>query len=119
MVVTETTTGAGLRALPQLLRSDEQIAGLAGASSAVLAVPEPARAFTIAGLAHLSGRHPFLVITPTSTDAERLSHDLRAFLGDDEVDTFPAWETLPFERVSPSVETMGRRLRLMWRLRTG
>ena len=30
---------------------------------------------------------------------------------------FPAWETLPFERVSPSVETMGRRLRTMWRLR--
>ena len=29
---------------------------------------------------------------------------------------FPAWETLPFERVSPSVETMGRRLRAMWRL---
>ncbi|MDP9074345.1 MAG: transcription-repair coupling factor, partial [Actinomycetota bacterium] len=28
-----------------------------------------------------------------------------------------AWETLPFERVSPSVETMGRRLRAIWRLR--
>src|SRR5262249_60430958 len=82
------------------------------------AVPAPARAFGIAGLAHLSGRHPFLVVTPTSADAERIGHDLRAFVGDDEVDTFPAWETLPFERVSPSVETMGRRLRLMWRLRT-
>ena len=30
---------------------------------------------------------------------------------------FPAWETLPFERVSPSVETMGQRLELLWRLR--
>jgi transcription-repair coupling factor (superfamily II helicase) len=68
-------------------------------------------------LAHLSGRHPIVVATPTATDAERLAHDLRAFLGEDEVDTFPAWETLPFERVSPSVETMGRRLRTMWRLR--
>src|SRR5690606_4452060 len=29
---------------------------------------------------------------------------------------FPAWETLPFERVSPSVETMGRRLEVLWRL---
>src|SRR5262249_59769476 len=83
------------------------------------AVPAPARAFGIAGLAHLSGRHPFLVVTPTSADAERIGHDLRAFVGDDEVDTFPAWERLPCERVSPSVETMGRRLRLMWRLRTG
>ena len=40
-----------------------------------------------------------------------------AYLGADEVELFPAWETLPFERVSPSVETMGRRLRAMWRLR--
>jgi len=84
----------------------------------VLAVPESARAFTIAGLAHLSDRHPVVVATPTSTDAERLAHDLRAFLGADEVDVFPAWETLPFERVSPSVEAMGRRLRTMWRLRS-
>ncbi|MGH9181010.1 MAG: transcription-repair coupling factor, partial [Acidimicrobiales bacterium] len=59
-----------------------------------------------------------VVALPTATDAERLAHDLRAFLGDDRVDTFPAWETLPFERMSPSVETMGRRLRTMWRLRS-
>jgi transcription-repair coupling factor (superfamily II helicase) len=90
---------------------------LAGASSAVLAVAEPARAFAIAGLAGLTGRHPLLVAVPSSPDAERLAHDLRAFLGDDEVDVFPAWETLPFERVSPSTETMGRRLRAIWRLR--
>ncbi|HMQ28922.1 MAG TPA: transcription-repair coupling factor, partial [Acidimicrobiales bacterium] len=54
---------------------------------------------------------------PTSGDADRLARDLVAFLGEDAVDVFPAWETLPFERVSPSVETMGRRLRGMWRLR--
>ncbi|MDP9072118.1 MAG: transcription-repair coupling factor [Actinomycetota bacterium] len=105
-----------LRSLPPLLGHDGTLASVAGAKAAVLAVPEPARAFTIAGLAHLSGRHPIVVATPTATDAERLTHDLRAYLGDAEVDAFPAWETLPFERVSPSVETMGRRLRAMWRL---
>jgi transcription-repair coupling factor (superfamily II helicase) len=82
----------------------------------VLAVPDAARAFVIAGLAQLSDRHPVVVAMPTSTDAERLASDLRAFLGPDEVDLFPAWETLPFERVSPGVEAMGRRLRTMWRL---
>ncbi|MGQ0520713.1 MAG: transcription-repair coupling factor [Actinomycetota bacterium] len=106
-----------LRSLPPLLRADPTLSALAGRAAAVLAVPEPARAFTIAGLAHLSERHPLVVALPTATDAERLAHDLRAFLGDEAVDTFPAWETLPFERVSPSVETMGRRLRTMWRLR--
>ncbi|HMG28343.1 MAG TPA: transcription-repair coupling factor, partial [Acidimicrobiia bacterium] len=35
----------------------------------------------------------------------------------DAVELFPAWETLPFERVSPSLETMGRRLRVIWELR--
>ena len=83
----------------------------------MLAVPDEARAFTIAGLAHLSDRPPVVVAMPTSTEAERLAHDLRAYLGADEVDLFPAWETLPFERVSPGVEAMGRRLRTMWRLR--
>jgi len=106
-----------LRDLPQLLRNDPTLAALAGRGAAVLAVPEPARAFAVAGLAHLSDRHPLVVAMPTATDAERLAHDLRTFLGDEQVDTFPAWETLPFERVSPSVETMGRRLRAMWRLR--
>jgi transcription-repair coupling factor (superfamily II helicase) len=103
------------------------VAALAGSTSAVLAVPEPARAFTIAGLTHLSGRHPFVVAVPTTAEAERLAHDLVAYLGDTEttpggrgtsyVEVFPAWETLPFERVSPGVETMGRRMRVLWRLR--
>jgi transcription-repair coupling factor (superfamily II helicase) len=105
-----------LQSLPPLLRNDDALAGMAGASTGLLAVPEPARAFVVAGLAHLSGRHPLVVATPSAADAERIANDLRAFLGEDEVDLFPAWETLPFERVSPSVETMGRRLRAMWRL---
>ena len=106
-----------LRSLPSLLRADPTLTAVAGRRTAVLAVPQPARAFTVAGLAQLSDRHPLVVALPTATDAERLAADVRAFLGDDSVDTFPAWETLPFERVSPSVETMGRRLRAMWRLR--
>ena len=56
---------------------------------------------------------------PTGAEAERLVRDLGQFLGEGEVELFPAWETLPFERVSPSFETMGRRLRVMWRLRSG
>ena len=89
-----------------------------GSPSAVVAVPDPARAFVVAGLATLSSRHPLVVTVPTTTDGERLTSDLRAFLGPDAVDLFPAWETLPFERVSPGVETMGRRLRALWRLKS-
>jgi transcription-repair coupling factor (superfamily II helicase) len=106
-----------LRSLPSLLGRDDTLRDLSGSPTAVLAVPEPARAFVIAGLAELTRRRPIVVAVPSAADGDRLAHDLRAFLGDDAVDTFPAWETLPFERVSPSVDTMGRRLRTMWRLK--
>ncbi|MBK9180541.1 MAG: transcription-repair coupling factor [Acidimicrobiales bacterium] len=106
-----------LAALPALLRDEPAVAGVLGRRQAVLAVPEPARALVTAGLATLSSRRPFLVAVPTGAEAERLAHDLTAYLGPDQVELFPAWETLPFERVSPSVEAMGRRLRVLWRLR--
>jgi transcription-repair coupling factor (superfamily II helicase) len=115
------TAGARTRApladLPALLRDEPALAQVLGRTSATLAVPEAARALVTAGLAGLTQRRPVVLAVPTSTEAERLAHDLAAFLGDDRVELFPAWETLPFERVSPGVETMGRRLRVLWRLR--
>jgi transcription-repair coupling factor (superfamily II helicase) len=105
------------RSLPLLLRDDPAVAALVERADGAVAVPEPARAIAIAALARLSERHPILVAVSTTTDADRLAGDVAAYLGAEHVDVFPAWETLPFERVSPSVETMGRRLRVMWRLR--
>ena len=105
-----------LAPLLPLLRSDATFADLTGLRDVVVAVPEPARAWAVAGMVEAAGRHPMVVAVPTASDAERLTHDLGAFLGPGHVEMLPAWETLPFERVSPSVETMGRRLRTMWRL---
>jgi transcription-repair coupling factor (superfamily II helicase) len=91
-----------------------------GASTATLAVATPAQAFLIAGLVRLGTGRPVLVVTPTGAAAEQLAHDLEAFVGDTTeggtVAVFPAWETLPFERVSPDVATMGNRLQLLWQL---
>ena len=108
-----------LASLPPLLADEPALVAVAGRANAVLAVPEVARAITIAGIARRSERRPLVVAVPTTGDAERLVHDLEAYLGSSSVELFPAWETLPFERVSPSVEAMGRRLRTMWRLRQG
>jgi transcription-repair coupling factor (superfamily II helicase) len=102
--------------LPILLRDDPALLAVRGRSNALIAVPEPARAITLAGLVATTQRSPYLVAVPTTADAERLANDLQAFLGPDAVELFAAWETLPFERVSPSTETMGRRLRTIWRL---
>ena len=105
-----------LRSLPSLLRAEPAMVDMLAAGSEALAVPEPATAFTVAGLCTLSERRPVLVVTPTVADAERLAHDITAFLGPEAVALFPAWDTLPFERVSPEIATMGRRLHLLWRL---
>ncbi len=111
------STAAPLSALPPLLRDEPALRHVAGRHAAVLAVPEAARALTVAALVHLSDRRPIVVAVPTGTAAQNLVEDLAQYLGPQAVALFPAWETLPFERVSPAVETMGRRLELLWRLR--
>jgi transcription-repair coupling factor (superfamily II helicase) len=108
---------APLAHVPALLREEPGLARVLGRAAATLAVPEAARALVTAGLVGLTRRRPVVLAVPTSTEAERLARDLGAYLGEDRVELFPAWETLPFERVSPGVETMGRRLRVLWRLR--
>ena len=106
-----------LAALPPLLRDEPGLTRALGDPSARLAIVEVARPVAIAALASLSNRRPLVVACPTGTMAAQLGDDLAQFLPAGEVAVFPAWETLPFERVSPSVETMGQRLELLWRLR--
>jgi transcription-repair coupling factor (superfamily II helicase) len=106
-----------LAALLSLANGDGTLAALAVGAERTLAVGEAAQPFAIAAVAsHGSGR-PVVVAVPSGTMAERLAHEIGVWLGPGQVAVFPAWETLPFERVSPAVETMGRRLELMWRLR--
>ena len=59
---------------------------------------------------------PVLVVTATSRQAEDLAEDLRCLLRDRQVEVFPAWETLPHERLSPRADTVGRRLAVLRRL---
>jgi transcription-repair coupling factor (superfamily II helicase) len=112
-----TRTRAPLHHLTDIVRDEPALAQVLGRSTATLAVPEAARALVTAGLVGLTQRRPVVLAVPTSTEAERLARDLAVYLGEERVELFPAWETLPFERVSPGVETMGRRLRVLWRLR--
>ncbi|QAY60894.1 transcription-repair coupling factor [Microbacterium protaetiae] len=65
------------------------------------------------------GGHPaaLLVITPTSRRAESVGPALEELLPGATVLHFPAWETLPHERLSPSAETVGRRLDALRRAR--
>ncbi len=73
-----------------------------------------ARALTCALLA--SAASPLLVVVPSERDAEALAEGVGAFIGSDAVAHFPAWETLPHERLSPQASTVGQRLRVLDRL---
>ena len=108
-----------LFALPRLLAEDDAVVAVASGRVDVVAVPEAARPIFAAAVHRLAGIRPVLIAVPTVAEAERIAGDLIPMLGADQVELFPAWETLPFERVSPALETMGRRLRVMWRLREG
>ena len=50
-----------------------------------------------------------LAVTATSRETESLRDALTALEPDAEILEFPAWETLPHERLSPSAEITGRR----------
>ncbi|GAA3605993.1 transcription-repair coupling factor [Marihabitans asiaticum] len=62
------------------------------------------------------GVSPLLVVTSTAREADDVATALRCLLSESEVVTFPSWETLPHERLSPRSDTVGRRLAVLRRL---
>ncbi|MGH3584663.1 MAG: transcription-repair coupling factor, partial [Mycobacterium sp.] len=83
-----------------------------GVPQMALQGPASARLFVAAALAQAG---PLLVVTATGREADDLTAELRAVLGD-VVTMFPSWETLPHERLSPGVETVGARMMVLRRL---
>ncbi len=75
-----------------------------------------AQAFAVGGIAHL-GNGPILAVVPRERDAEELAEDIALF--HEAVTLLPAWETLPFEHLSPNAATMARRCRARHLLRSG
>lgn len=78
-----------------------------------LVVPPPLRAIVLAGMLRAADG-PILAIVAGEREAEELTEDVALF--DRRVVQAPAWETLPFEHVSPNVSTMARRAEARHRL---
>src|SRR3972149_429697 len=78
--------------------------------------PAAARAYLLAGLAR-AAPGPILAIVAGEHDAEDLADDLELFTEHSRF--LPAWETLPFEHVSPNVGTMAQRAAARHFLRGG
>ncbi|VXC06574.1 transcription-repair coupling factor [Nocardioides sp. AX2bis] len=86
----------------------------AGVRTRELTGPEALRPFVVAGLVR-EGRS-VLAVTATSREAEDLEAALGSLVDPELVVSYPSWETLPHERLSPRSDTVGRRLAVLRRL---
>ena len=73
--------------------------------AALLAAPKP-----------VGAQRRLLVITATGQEAEDLASTVRGLVPGLEIAVLPSWETLPHERMSPSSDTIGRRVAILRRL---
>ncbi|KHK98493.1 transcription-repair coupling factor [Microbacterium mangrovi] len=89
---------------------DQSIAAIEG-------ITAPALAALLARRAAAGAPPVLLVITPTGRRADAVGPALEALVAGATVLHFPAWETLPHERLSPSAEIVGRRLAVLQRIR--
>ncbi|MGI8613713.1 MAG: transcription-repair coupling factor [Nocardioidaceae bacterium] len=92
--------------------------GAAGLRALDLTAPAALRPFCVAALAQPPGAQArtVLAVTATAREAEDLVAALQDLLDPHSVAYYPAWETLPHERLSPRSDTVGRRLAVLRRL---
>ena len=103
-----------MRGVLSLLHSDSEISAALSSRDAKIIAPSPSYPFLIALKA---AQNPLLVITSSSRAAEDLVETLRDIHPD--VLEFPAWETLPHERLSPRSDTVAKRLATLYALQEG
>ena len=87
----------------------------AGADVTAPSALRPLLAAALTGLPGTATRF-LLAVTATAREAEELAGALGSLLPADGVAYFPAWETLPHERLSPRSDTSGQRMAVLRRL---
>ena len=110
-----------LAGLLSVIAADSQLqrALSQGDADTDLVAPPALRPFLAASIAgYPSADQPrfVLAVTATAREAEVLTSGLESLLPEGTVAFFPAWETLPHERLSPRSDTSGRRLAVLRRL---
>src|SRR6195952_1694314 len=113
-------TSLSIAGLADLVLREPVLAGAmddakSGLSTLDLTGPAALRPFVVKGLAD-AGR-TVLVVAATVREAEDLTEELADLISPEAVALYPAWETLPHERLSPRSDTVGRRLAVLRRLR--
>ncbi|WP_049557199.1 transcription-repair coupling factor [Nonomuraea sp. SBT364] len=105
-----------LSGLLDLVSADPNLAAALERGGGVgLVAPAALRPFGVAALAGHDQR-AVLAVTATGREAEDLAAALTSLIEPTSVAVFPAWETLPHERLSPRSDTVGQRLAVLRRL---
>ncbi|WP_184967542.1 transcription-repair coupling factor [Nonomuraea endophytica] len=105
-----------LSGLLDLVAADPKLtAALEEGGDVALVAPAAMRPFGVAALAGHDQR-TVLAVTATGREAEDLAAALTSLIEPSTVAVFPAWETLPHERLSPRSDTVGQRLAVLRRL---
>ena len=99
-----------MRGLLKTLSLNPEIAH-ALSTSATLVTPTATYPFLLAMRAEMQ---PLIVVTASSRGAEDLANELRVIHKN--VLEFPAWETLPYERLSPRSDTVAKRIQTLYAL---
>ena len=82
----------------------------------IVARAEAGQDFVVAALAR-SLDMPVLAVAPGPREADALAHGAAAYLGTGRAASFPAWEALPYEGISPGAEVASRRAHAVRSLR--
>ncbi len=86
-------------------------------SGTTVEAPSAMHALVVAEIVRArSSSRPVFVVTATGREAEDIAAAVPDLLPSASVAVFPSWETLPHERLSPSSDTVGRRVAIMHRL---
>lgn len=95
----------------------KDLVGIVGKrNKTVVSIGSAARPYFIASL-YESVRKPLLVITPNAERARNLVENLRGYCA--EAELFPEVETMPYDSLSPSPASVGRRLAVLDNMASG
>jgi transcription-repair coupling factor (superfamily II helicase) len=85
----------------------------------IAGLPEGADSLVLADLARTTGGQDILHVARDGQRLERLQDGLRFFAPDREVLVFPAWDCLPYDRLSPHPDIVAERLSTLAKLSAG
>ncbi|WP_406710857.1 transcription-repair coupling factor [Trueperella pyogenes] len=105
-----------LRPVLSVFRDQDPLSSRANSRFADVGMPRGAFAPAIAEMLHAGDGRLQVAVTTSGREAEDLRDALRAYIPAENMAIFPAWETLPHERLSPRSDTVAERLTTLRRL---